>query len=90
MGDQSQTYGSVSTDKMQNVYISTTQIIKEIYVQEGQEVKTGDPLLAYDTTLSSLSLETKRLEIEKLKLSLEKAQQRFKENSKIPRRSAGG
>ena len=29
-GDQSQTYGSVSTDKMQNVYISTTQIIKEI------------------------------------------------------------
>ncbi len=81
-GDQSQTYGSVSTDKMQNVYISTTQIIKEIYVQEGQEVKTGDPLLAYDTTLSSLSLETKRLEIEKLKLSLEKAQKDLKKIQK--------
>ena len=81
-GDESQTYGSVSTDKMQNVYISTTQIIKEIYVQEGQEVKTGDPLLAYDTTLSSLALETKRLEIEKLKLSLEKAQKDLKKIQK--------
>lgn len=81
-GDQSQTYGSVSTDKMQNVYVSTTQIIKEIYVQEGQEVKAGDPLLAYDTTLSSLSLETKRLEIEKLKLSLEKAQKDLKKIEK--------
>lgn len=73
-GDSRQTSGMVTTDKMQNVYISTTQIVQEIYVQEGQNVRAGDLLLSYDTTLSTIELERKDLEIQKLQLSLEEAQ----------------
>ena len=35
-GDSRETSGMVTTDHIQNVYISTTQMVQEIYVQEGQ------------------------------------------------------
>ena len=77
-GDSRQTSGMVTTDQMQNVYISTTQMVQEIYVQEGQNVRAGDLLLSYDTTLSTIELERKDLEIQKLQLSLKEAQENLK------------
>ena len=56
-GDTSETEGMVRTDKMQSVYVSTTQIVTETFVKEGQQVKAGDKLLAFDTTLSDIELE---------------------------------
>lgn len=42
-------------------------------MEEGQEVHVGDPLMSYDTTLTSLQLDSKALEVQKLELSIQKA-----------------
>lgn len=73
-GDNSQSYGMVTTDKLQDVYISDTQQVSEIYVTEGQTVKVGDPLLSYDTTLSDIDLEQADIDLQRLKLQLEDAE----------------
>lgn len=76
-GDNATTYGTITTDKLQTVYLSNTQEVTEVYVQEGQQVAKGDPILAYDTTLSQLSLDRKDLEIQKTKLRLEDAKKQL-------------
>ena len=48
-----ESYGMVTTDKIQPVYLSGTQTILEMKVSEGQSVKKGDVLFTYDTTLSA-------------------------------------
>ena len=74
-GDTSQTSGMVSTDKVQKIYLSDTQKINNVYVEEGQSVKKGDRLLGYDTTLTSLDIERAQIAYEKEKLALETAKQ---------------
>ena len=78
-GDSQESYGPVSTDKMQTVYLSNTQTVTEILVSLGDTVKKGDLLMSFDTTLSDLALERKRLDVEKLKLQLEDAKKRLQE-----------
>lgn len=73
-GDSQESYGSVTTDKIQTVFLSDTQIVTEILVSAGDTVKKGDILMSFDTTLSGLQLERKRLDVEKLKLQLTQAQ----------------
>lgn len=70
----------IKEDKMQSVYLSSTQKVEKVLVKEGQNVKVGQPLLKYNTTLSSLELERKQIEIKKQELELDKAQ---KELAKI-------
>ena len=67
-GDSQESYGPVTTDKIQTVFLSQTQTVTEVLVQAGDVVKKGDLLMTFDTTLSDLQLERKRLEVEKLKL----------------------
>ena len=73
-GDSQESYGPVTTDKIQTIYLSDTQTVTEILVAPGDTVKKGDLLMTFDTTLSDLALERERLEVEKLKLQLEDAQ----------------
>ena len=72
-GDSQESYGPVTTDRIQTMFLSDTQTVTEILVQQGDMVKKGDLLMTFDTTLSDLQLERKRLEVEKLKLQLEDA-----------------
>ena len=78
-GDSQESYGPVSTDKIQTIHLSDTQTVTEIQVKQGQRVKKGDLLMSFDTTLSDLALERKRLDVEKLKLQLTDAQKRLRE-----------
>ena len=74
-GDSQESHGPVTTDKIQTVFLSDTQTVTEILVQPGDTVKKGDLLMTFDTTLSDLQLERKRLDVEKLKLQLEDAKE---------------
>lgn len=73
-GDELSTDGSVTTDKIQSVYVSDTQQVTEVYVEEGQEVKTGDPILAFDTTLSELELQRQKIKVDQLQLDIQNAE----------------
>lgn len=78
-GDNQESYGPVSTDKIQTAFLSDTQTVTEVAVKEGDQVKKGDVLFSFDTTLDSLSLERKRLEVEKIKLQIKLAGERLEE-----------
>ena len=78
-GDSQESYGYVQTDGVQTVYLSSTQTVTDIFVEPGQQVKKGDVLMSFDTTLSDLALERKRLDVEKKKLQLEDAKDRLAE-----------
>jgi len=77
--------GMVTTDKVQPVYLSGTQTVTEIFVSEGQQVKKGDVLFTYDTTLSDIALQRKGLSVEQSKLDLLTAQRELAViNSYVP------
>lgn len=67
-------YGNVTTNLNQQIYYDESLIITDIYVQEGDIVQTGDPLIAYDTTLVSLELEMKEMQIEGIGLNIQNVQ----------------
>ncbi len=55
--------GIVTNDFSQDVYILDEKTITEVFVEEGQSVKAGDPLISYDMTMSHLELEMKELDV---------------------------
>ena len=72
-GDTANTSGSVSTDKLQKIYISQSQTVSQIYVKEGQTVKKGDRLLTYDTSLSQAEVDQAEINLDTAKLNLQTA-----------------
>ena len=78
-----ESYGMVTTDKVQTLYLSDTQTITEILVYPGQEVKKGDVLFTYDTTLSDLAVERKDLANQQLEVQLKTAQAELKALNKM-------
>lgn len=72
-GDTRECYGPVSTDRIQTVFLTETQTVSEILVNQGDMVKKGDLLMTFDTTLSDIALERKKLEVDKLTLQVEDA-----------------
>ena len=77
--DSQESYGPVTTDSIQTVYLSDTQTVIQTLVEVGDTVQKGDLLLVFDTTLSDLALERERLAVEKLKLQLSDARERLRE-----------
>ncbi len=78
-----ESYGMVTTDKIQTLYVSSTQTVTEVLVHEGQQVKKGDVLFTYDTTLSDLAVERKDLANQQLEISLKTAQEELKALKKM-------
>lgn len=77
--------GMITTDRIQTIYLSDTQTITEILVTEGQDVKKGDVLFTYDTTLSDIELQKKDISVQQLKLDLDTAKQELNViNSYVP------
>lgn len=74
-GDQMQLDGNVVADKLQSVYASDTQTVTEIFVEVGQQVKKGDPLCSYDTTLSDIQLERQAIAVQQAELDLQRAKE---------------
>ena len=70
--------GMVTTDRVQNVFLSGTQTITEMLVTEGQQVKKGDVLFTYDTTLSDIALMQKDLAVQQAKLNLQTAEKELR------------
>ena len=72
--DKAQYEGSVRAENLQSVYLSDTQQLKEVFVREGDAVKKGDKLAAFDTTLSDLELDRQRIEVQKAEFNLQNLQ----------------
>ena len=77
-GDEVNSSGLVTNDYSQTVEVSKDDGIKEVYVEEGQQVQKGDKLLALDTTVATLNLQGKELEVENLKNQITLAQTELK------------
>ncbi len=73
-GDESSSYGVVYDAENQSIYLDSSTIVSNVYVTEGQEVKAGDPLLAYDLTSLQLSVEMKDLSVQQSEVRLQQAQ----------------
>lgn len=82
-GDMQESYGPVATDKIQTEFLSDTQTVTEVKVKDGDTVKKGDVLFTFDTTLDALSLERKRLEVEKVKVQIKAAEERLQETREM-------
>lgn len=63
-------YGNVTSDVSQTVYLESDATVQEIYVQEGDEVTVGTPIMQYDTTLMQLDIESKQMDIKKLDINI--------------------
>lgn len=77
--------GMVTTDRIQTAFLSETQKVLDILVTDGQQVKKGDVLFTYDTTLSDIALRQKELSVEQAKLDLDTAKKELAViNSYVP------
>ena len=76
-------YGVARAGQDQNVYVQSDQIIKEILVQEGDEVKAGDVLLRFDTEKLELHIATLKAEHEVTLANIAVAQDELKRLKRI-------
>lgn len=75
---QNSVSGMITTEAEQNIYLSDTEKVQEVAVQEGQAVRKGDVLLRYDTESTRLSLQKEEVRREKIELEIEVAKENIK------------
>lgn len=64
-GDTSNTSGMVTTDKIQKVFLSSSQTVNKVWVAEGDTVRKGDKLISYDSTLTQAAVEQAKIEYDR-------------------------
>ncbi len=65
-GDSATSYGMVTNDSSQEIYLDSSKSAKQVFVEEGDTVKVGDPLMEYDTAEIQIDIERKKIEINTL------------------------
>ena len=88
--EASNTSGRVTSEAMQSIYLSDTLTVKELCVQQGQEVKKGDVLLIYDETQAALALEKAELSLEQVQLGIQIAEKNLDTLNNLSPVSDGG
>lgn len=81
-GDEMTSYAIVTNDMSQEVYALEDKTISEVFVEEGQAVSAGDPLISYDMTLTNLELEMKELDVATVTNRLEAAKKQLEKLKK--------
>ena len=71
--------GLVVSENVAEVQKDGEKTISEVFVREGDDVKEGDPLFAYDTEELQLTLDKQRLEREQLVASIENFKSQIEE-----------
>lgn len=74
MEDSMSIDGMVYDMDSQTIYPDVTQVISDVYVTQGQEVKVGDKLMAYDMASQQLTLQLKQIAVEKARSNITVAQ----------------
>lgn len=70
--------GFVSNSDTQSVLYDASKTITQIFVQEGQQVNAGDPLLSYDLTTLQSAVDTSQLDVEKAQNAITLAEHELK------------
>lgn len=68
----------VTSESLQEIYPSSDKVISQIFVEAGQQVKAGDPLIQYDKTKLELDVEGKDIAVKQAGIELDKAQKELK------------
>lgn len=69
-GGSETSYGMVTNDSSQEIYLDSSKSVKQVFVKEGDTVKVGDPLMEYDTAELRIEIERKKLEISTIENNL--------------------
>lgn len=72
--EDEQSYGTISSDRIQSCFLSSTQNVKQVMVTQGQTVKKGDPLYTFDTTLTEIQLARAENDLAQQQLNLKHAE----------------
>ena len=75
--------GTVISMDSQTVQLDSEYELTKVYVETGDEVKIGDPLLEYDMTLAELKAEMESLTKQTLELNLQSMQKALEKLQKI-------
>lgn len=70
--------GLVSNSDTQSVLYDASKTITQVFVQEGQQVNAGDPLLSYDLTTLQSAVDTSQLDVEKAQNAITLAEHELK------------
>lgn len=70
--------GFVSNSDRQSVLYDASKTITQVFVQEGQLVNSGDPLLSYDLTTLQSAVDTSQLDVEKAQNAIALAEHELK------------
>ena len=70
--------GFVSNSDTQSVLYDASKTITQVFVQEGQQVNAGDPLLSYDLATLQSAVDTSQLDVEKAQNAITLAEHELK------------
>lgn len=82
-GNSTTLSGTVVSGADVEYHAAQEKTIGEVYVEEGQPVRTGDPLFSYDQTMEELNLELEEINAISLEMRLKKAEKQLSQLKQV-------